>query len=115
MNKCIDSKGIHKLCEKDKICNPKTGRCIKPPKKIATIVDIPRTKKTIESFVKDIKNHKTAFDLIEDYKRDDDTNKVIEKLKNYTVDDNLIEKKYEIYTRFYLREVMGYMYKVGDY
>lgn len=93
MNKCIDSKGIHKLCEKDKICNPKTGRCIKPPKKIATIVDIPRTKKTIESFVKDIKNHKTAFDLIEDYKRDDDTNKVIEKLKNYTVDDNLIEKK----------------------
>ena len=81
MNKCIDSKGIHKLCEKDKICNPKTGRCIKDrtPKK-TTIIDIPRTKKTIRDLVKDIKKYNTAKELIEGYKNDNDATIVIKDL-----------------------------------
>ena len=81
MNKCIDSKGIHKLCEKDKICNPKTGRCIKDrtPNK-TMIVDIPRTKKTIRDLVKDIKKYNTAKELIEGYKNDNDATIVIKDL-----------------------------------
>jgi hypothetical protein len=80
MNKCIDSKGVHKVCEKDKICNPKSGRCIKDRtlnKANTTIVDIPRTKKTIRDFVKDIKKYNTARDLIEGYKDDKDATNVI--------------------------------------
>lgn len=78
MNKCIDSKGIHKLCEKDKICNPKTGRCIKD--RTPKIVDIPRTKKTIRDLVKDIKKYNTAKELIEGYKNDNDATIVIKDL-----------------------------------
>jgi hypothetical protein len=83
MNKCIDSKGVHKVCEKGKICNPKTGRCIKDRtlnKANTTIVDIPRTKKTIRDFVKDIKKYNTARDLIEGYKDDKDATNVIKDL-----------------------------------
>jgi hypothetical protein len=80
MNKCIDSKGVHKVCEKDKICNPKTGRCIKDrtPKKTTTIE--PRTKKTIRDLVKDIKKYNSARELIEGYKEDKDATDVIKDL-----------------------------------
>jgi hypothetical protein len=80
MNKCIDNKGVQKVCEKDKICNPKTGRCIIDRGRNKTI--IPRTKKNIRDFVKDIINYKTAKELIEGYKDDKDANNVIKDLEN---------------------------------
>ena len=98
MSKCIDTKGVHKVCEKGKICNPKTGRCIIDRTQ-------PRTKKNIRDFVKDIRNYKTAKDVIEGYKDDNDTNKVIEKLKNYTVDDNVIEKNKNT------KSIQGFIYE----
>jgi hypothetical protein len=72
-NKCIN-----KICAKGKICNPITGRCNdvksynKNLKKITgktetKTLNLPRTKKTIKDFVKDIEKYDTAKDLIKDY------------------------------------------------
>ena len=84
MNKCINSKGIHKVCEKNKICNPNTGRCIidKTLKNTTDVLTPPRTKKIIRDFVKDIKKYNTAKHLIEGYVHDKDTDDVIKKLEN---------------------------------
>ena len=81
MNKCIDTKGVHKVCEKGKICNPKTGRCIIDRTHKKSIIQ-PRTKKNIKDFVKDIRNYKTAKDVIEGYKDDKDASNVIKDLEN---------------------------------
>jgi site-specific DNA-methyltransferase (adenine-specific) len=85
MNKCINNKGIYRVCNENQICNPKTGRCIidRSLNKAKGDVKIPpRTIKNIRDFIKDIKKYNTAKDLIEGYKNDKNIKDVIKELKN---------------------------------